>query len=148
LGSLDLQLNPPSISSTNLSTPTNWEQLAFPCIRNCLAVTSLRWLKPKNAGGYTKLSMNTRNKPCDCGSGQKTKRCCQSPEALAYRAEKARAARMEEYRARKAQLQKEREEYRAKDPENGPFTYRHHHAGISAWIGAALAAAAIPRGRL
>ena len=26
--------------------------------------------------------MNDRNKPCECGSGRKTKRCCKSPEKM------------------------------------------------------------------
>ena len=30
--------------------------------------------------------MNNRNQSCECGSGKKTKRCCQSPEACAKRA--------------------------------------------------------------
>jgi hypothetical protein len=74
--------------------------------------------------------MNNRNQPCECGSGKKTKRCCQSPETLAKRAEEVKAARLEAYRARQEQLQKEREEYRKRDPENGPFTFRRGPASV------------------
>ena len=36
--------------------------------------------------------MNDRNQPCACGSGIKTKKCCNSPAAHARRREEARLA--------------------------------------------------------
>jgi len=91
--------------------------------------------------------MNNRNQPCECGSGKKTKRCCQSPEAHAKRAEEAKAARLAAYQARQEQLQKDREEYRKRDPENGPFTYRRGPRMPMLAAVAAMAALSMPGGR-
>jgi hypothetical protein len=92
--------------------------------------------------------MNNRNQPCACGSGSKTKRCCQSPEAQAKRAAEAKAARLEAYRARQEQLRKEREERSCKDPEHGPFTYRRGpRLPMLFATAAAMAMQPIPGGR-
>ena len=72
--------------------------------------------------------MNNRNQPCECGSGKKSKGCCQSEaeKSKRYHEETARMlARMQEQREQRA---REQSDYHKKDPENGPFTYRRSPA--------------------
>lgn len=67
--------------------------------------------------------MSERNKPCPCGSGKKSKRCCDSIEARTKKAQELKEERIKAYQERIEQIKKERESCRAKDTENGPFRY-------------------------
>lgn len=55
-----------------------------------------------------------RNQPCPCGSGLKTKKCCESAEAQTARFKEARERRRIEAEERAEQRRMEREAFRKK----------------------------------
>jgi hypothetical protein len=89
--------------------------------------------------------MNIRNKPCACGSGKKSKRCCDSAEAKAKRYATWRTEREAQLAARLEQFEKERAEYQSSEPEKGPFTYRRQPTMNA--IALLASAMALPMGR-
>jgi Flp pilus assembly protein TadB len=60
--------------------------------------------------------MNTRNKPCACGSGKKSKVCCKSPAALSRKRQQENEELARRIKERAEQRQKEVETIRKKYP--------------------------------